>query len=65
MLHKYIKNIDKHVFLYQKVLNTENNIYGYIKYFDIYNINSILIKFDNGEKKLYTESNYDKLYFIF
>jgi hypothetical protein len=48
MLHKYIKNIDKHVFLYQKVLNTENNIYGYIKYFDIYNINSILIKFDNG-----------------
>ena len=65
MLYKYIKTLDKTIFLYQKVLNIETNIYGYIKMFNIYNIDSILISFDNGKKEIFTNSNYDKLYFIF
>ena len=62
---KYINYLNKYVFLFQKVLDIETNKYGYIKRFDIHNIDSILVLFDDKTKKIYMNNNIQKLYFIF
>ena len=65
MIFKYINSLNKYVFLYQRVYDKLNDRYGFIKHIDIHGISSLLILFDDKNKKIYTSKSYNELSFIF